>query len=656
MTLDGSNSYFGHAGNLTAVTDALGYTEQYAYDKEGRQAEKTDKNGVTTVYAFNLYGAPLYRREKGSLQGDFYEYTPEGLLKSFISERMAYTYIYDAMGCLSKKSASGRTLLSLEYDGNGNRTRQTDVTGKITEYRFDLLDGLTEVWGDGEKLAEYGYYPDGTMQRELQGPLMKEYAYDADRNLTGLSIWCRDSLLADNHYTYDGNGNRLEKQQLSGTTRYAYDTLNQLVKAEYPTYGEELFYDRAGNRTRRRTAGVEEVYAYDAGHHLTKLTRNGEDISFQYDRAGNLVKDDKASYTYDAFNRNIRVETFDGNIQINHYDAEGLRHEMEENGKLVQFIFRGTEVVAEETQEENIRYIRTHELLASDAESARTYYHYASDEMGSITHVTDEEGNIINCYEYDAWGNLTVEEEQVSNRFKYTGEQFDPITQQYYLRARFYNPALARFLQEDTYRGDGLNLYAYCANNPVRYVDPSGHQCDKKNNNQNHSDEYDINNIGSGMNTNGKEIPLLPGPVITGQNRLPGPVADTPDGGRRSEGDSGVGKGGVYIPKDADGNPIPLAKQRINNQDIPLPDPEAVGPHTVLGGKVSSKSGEVYRQSATFPEGAWPTANGKNVPWSEVHWTDHSTPQYHTNPHQHIFEYDFDNHYWKRREPTEFFE
>ena len=122
---------------------------------------------------------------------------------------------------------------------------------------------------------------------------------------------------------------------------------------------------------------------------------------------GSLVKDDKDTYTYDAFNRNTRVETFDGNVQINRYDAEGLRHEMEENGKLVQFIFRGTEVVAEETQEEKIRYIRAGELLASDAESARTYYHYASDEMGSITHVTA--GNeILNRYEYDAWGNAEV--------------------------------------------------------------------------------------------------------------------------------------------------------------------------------------------------------------------------------------------------------
>ena len=86
----------------------------------------------------------------------------------------------------------------------------------------------------------------------------------------------------------------------------------------------------------------------------------------------------------------------------------------------------------------HIRYIRGHELLASDSERARTYYHYACDEMR------------------------------------------DAVTGQYYLRARFYNPVIARFLSEDTYYGDGLNLYAYCHNNPVGYVDPSGHICEEK--------------------------------------------------------------------------------------------------------------------------------------------------------------------------------
>ena len=115
-------------------------------------------------------------------------------------------------------------------------------------------------------------------------------------------------------------------------------------------------------------------------------------------------------------------------------------------------------------------------------------YHYVSDEQGSITHVLSEDAEILNHYSYDAFGNIIEKTEKVENRFCYNGEMLDPMTQQYYLRARFYNPVIGRFTQEDTYYGDGLNLYQYCQANPVGYVDPSGHSvCPVV---QNHYDQY----------------------------------------------------------------------------------------------------------------------------------------------------------------------
>ena len=70
---------------------------------------------------------------------------------------------------------------------------------------------------------------------------------------------------------------------------------------------------------------------------------------------------------------------------------------------------------------------------------------------------------------------MTDSEEKISNRYTYNGEAYDQVTGQYYLRKRYYNPTVCRFTQEDEYRGDGLNLYAFCSNNPISYVDPSGY-------------------------------------------------------------------------------------------------------------------------------------------------------------------------------------
>ena len=336
---------------------------------------------------------------------------------------MRYDYRYDRKNQLLAKTAGGRTLVSYAYDAEGNRTASTDVTGNCTKYTYDLLGRMTGV--------------------------------------------------------------RDEKTGFLAT--YEYTKAGDLKKVDTPVLHTAYAYDRAGNRTSVQTDDRREIYSYDRGRLRNRTVERQQDpagsqtYTYRYDAQGNTLSDGENTYLYDCLNRITEVKTKAGDIQKNHYDAEGLRSQMEENGKLVSFIYADREVITEEDEAgEHIRYIRGHELLASDSERARTYYHYACDELGSITDITDCHGTVLNHYAYDAFGKRTVEEETVENRFGFAGEMRDAVTGQYYLRARFYNPVIARFLSEDTYYGDGLNLYAYCHNNPVGYVDPSGHICEKK--------------------------------------------------------------------------------------------------------------------------------------------------------------------------------
>ena len=167
----------------------------------------------------------------------------------------------------------------------------------------------------------------------------------------------------------------------------------------------------------------------------------------------------------------------DGKHLENQYDAEYLRAGMVENGTVTTFSYHNGELLAESSPDGDTisRYIPGYGVAAGWNRERSGYHYYHLDEQNSTAYITGSSGEIENRYEYDAFGVLKNSMEELHNRILYTGQQYDQTSGQYYLRARFYNPVLGRFVQEDVYRGDGLNLYAYCRNNPVVYYDPSGY-------------------------------------------------------------------------------------------------------------------------------------------------------------------------------------
>ena len=144
---------------------------------------------------------------------------------------------------------------------------------------------------------------------------------------------------------------------------------------------------------------------------------------------------------------------------------------------------RAVEISGEPTSEGGTSGEKAEDGAASEETKNRKfdYYLYNKDVQGSTTSILDEDGAGELSYEYDDFGETEINGNSVfRNEICYTGGIYDETTGLYYLNARYYDPESGRFLTEDTYRGelkepDTLHLYVYCKNNPINYVDPSGH-------------------------------------------------------------------------------------------------------------------------------------------------------------------------------------
>jgi RHS repeat-associated protein len=352
-------------------------------------------------------------------------------------------FVYDTLKRLQSLTDVYGKSISYAYDKNSNLITLTYPDGKVVGYEYDKANRLIKVTDWLNNITTYQYDTIGNLNNIIypNGSTIN-YQYDnANRLKTIIDFKSDGSLNALYKYTLDQLGNRtlasfyqpLNSIPTQLNTSYTYDVDNRMLTA-----GAETFdYDNNGNLITKTVGGNVTNYSWDFNDMLTQVTNGSNTYIYRYDGLGS------------------RVASIENGVEKRY--VSGLV-ETDASGSITAYYVYGLGLISKITPSNEVYY-----------------YHY--DGIGSTIGISDPLGNMVNKYAYDAFGKVLNQEEVISNPFKYVG-QFGVMDEEnglLYMRARYYDPEVGRFISKDPIGIlGGLNLYGYVQNNPVNGIDPEG--------------------------------------------------------------------------------------------------------------------------------------------------------------------------------------
>ena len=378
---------------------------------------------------------------------------------------------------------------------NVNRIEFTyDGFGRVTGRTYSNTSGATR------RVTTYTYQDVGT-----------------DKTTTLLKS-VNNSGFGELGYEYDAVGN-ITQITKNGTVQetYTYDALNQLKTVTHNGITTEYNYQNGNITSVTQNGTVIKTYGYTNSSWSDLLTSfNGQTIT--YDEIGNpLQYRDGMSFTW-AKGRQLQSVTKDGLTASYTYDENGLRLSKTVNGVTTN-IFRtnGQMVGMNSSDGKDMTFMLDgngnvygvhYDHYSSNQPKSETYY-FAYNAQGDVIGIYEFSGRLMATYDYDEWGNCTVnmlaadnnghavdspDHIAYANPFRYRGYFYDAETGFYYLNSRYYDPGTGRFVNADGFvqTGQGIldkNMFAYCGNNPVNRTDSNGNSwsdikkwfCDKWN-------------------------------------------------------------------------------------------------------------------------------------------------------------------------------
>jgi len=454
-------------GNLTSQTDARNYTITFTYDALNRLTNKHYPTGPDVLYTYDELSST---NPKGRLTtvGDSsgttkYFYDKLGRVTSTVKNVDGVDYTtdstYDALGRTTGITYPdpGRETVSYTYDTGGNLQYVISPSVPALYAQYSNYNALGQAggvtYGNGATTV-YQYHP------------LNNRLFSITTNSQGQG---RQSL----SYSYDNVGNIATITDLIDGTRtqsFQYDSLNRIAQAQSTAYGTLAYnIDAIGNMTFNSQVGG---YTYLPAKPHAVVTAGGN--SYTYDPNGNMMGRNGATLTHDYENRLSSLVT-GGTTTTFVYDAAGGRVKKTSSSITTLYIAK----LYECTSGVCTKHIFAGGNRIVSKKPSGTYY-YHTDHLGSSSVVTDASGAKVEEIYYYPFGQTRVNSGSVNLHHKYTGQEEDAETGLYFYGARYYDPAIGRFISADSLVPNpsdpqDLNRYTYAGNNPLIYTDPTGH-------------------------------------------------------------------------------------------------------------------------------------------------------------------------------------
>ncbi len=481
--------YEGNNGSLSRLLYGNGSSIRYTYDAQDRAAltyyKETEEQAEQKLhqYVYDRQGnlVQVTDHMSGKIYQMYYDFLGR-LMRVRDEQGNAYEYTYDVNNHMtglfhSRKTGGVRTAYTYDKDGKELKSKCTSTFARSTKY--DALGRVTAHTWSSVKPFETGY---------------TYFNYGDNRYSLPKTIKNGNETL---EYTYDANGNITSIQDTSGRSTFLYDEGNQLIRENNHALNQTLTYgyDLGGNLVEVKTYDFTEAETlpaeaigtetgtYDPVWKDQLLNWNG--ITMTYDAIGNMLTRGNTTYTWTQGRKLAGVEN--GRSIQYFYDHTGARVKKIVDGVETEYHMAGDLLVSETTNNRTIWYRYDSNANLISMTIAGKIYGCVRNAQNDVTALIDHDGNVVVKYTYDSWGNVRKIEGSladtigVQNPFRYRGYYFDQETGMYYLKNRYYDPKLRRFICADSLKAlkagedfGGKNLYVYCNGNPVAMLDDEG--------------------------------------------------------------------------------------------------------------------------------------------------------------------------------------